>query len=439
MATIDIPTNPKNTRFGWPLTHRLEEFKKKTATKTGATYRVVLQGQTLDLPIIRIHQDVPKYRLENGRTASAQVEHIVKHPSARPDLFKGDAELWDAQEAQHKLLLKLAEKSDLRKYFESPANTQVDLILLDHNGFVVNGNRRLSTWRDLYFNDKARYGHFEYIDVVVLPVVDSKAIDRLEASLQIEKDIKADYTWDAEANMMLAKRVREGYSDKDLAELYGKKEAEVKELIDMRNYAQEFLKSRGKESMWSLVSGSELAFRRIVTARQKVGGTGRQELFKEAAFALIDNPEAVKDSLHDAINSMATSIEPIIDKLKTAFDVKEVTPETETGGLFGAPPKSSEATDLALSKEIGKTENSSKAREIIVEFIESQKEMRRNTKTAVKLLDCCSRANAALDEGIKIGLGADTKTEGVEAQLKTIEAHIEKIRKFLGDSAHAAN
>ena len=439
MPINDIPTNPKKSRFGWPLIDRLEEFKNKAACTTNATSRVVLQGQTRDLPIIRIHQDIPKYRLENGRTASAQVEHLAKNTTARADLFLGDAELWDAQEAQHNLLLKLAEKSELRKYFENTANQQVDPILVDHNGFVVNGNRRLSTWRDLYHTEKTTYGHFEYIDVVVLPQVDSKAIDRLEASLQIEKDIKADYTWDAEANMMLAKREREHYSDKDLAELYGKKESDVKELIDMRNYANEFLKSRDKESMWSLVSGSELAFRRIVTSRQKVGGTGRQELFKEAAFALIDNPEAVKDSLHDAINGMAINIEPIIEKLKAAFDVKEATTDAETDDMFGAPVKSGEATDLALCKEIAKAENAPKAREIIVEFIESQKELRRNNKTAEKLLDSCARANAALEDGIKIGLGADTKTDGVEAQLKALEGRIEKIRKFVGDTGYVAN
>ena len=439
MPINDIPTNPKKSRFGWPLINRLEEFKNKTACATGATSRVVLQGQTRDLPIIRIHQDVPKYRMENGRTASAQVEHLAKTSDAREDLFSGDPELWDAQEAQHNLLLKLAEKSELRKYFENTANQQVDPILVDHNGFVVNGNRRLSTWRDLFFSDKATYGHFEYIDVVVLPLVDNKAIDRLEASLQIEKDIKADYTWDAEANMMLAKREREHYSDKDLAELYSKKESDVKELIDMRNYANEFLKSRSKENMWSEVSGSELAFRRIVTTRQKVGGTGRQELFKEAAFALIDDPEAVGDSLHDAINGMAINIEPIIEKLKDAFKVEEAVTDAETDDMFGGSVKSSEGTDLALCKEIAKTENAPKAREIIVEYIESQKEMRRNNKTAVKLLDCCSRANSALEEGIKIGLGADTKTDGVETQLVELEARIAKIRNFLKDKGHAAN
>ena len=428
-----LPLNPKDSRFGWTKAARIEEFGKKLAAATGATHRVVIQGQTQDIKIIRVHQNVPKYRLENGRTASAQVEHLAKNPQESGGLLLDDPELWKAQEIQHGLLLKLAEKSDLRKYFENTANKQVDPILLDENGFVINGNRRLATWRDLFHSESGKFGHFEYIDVAVLPPVDAKAIDRLEAELQIEKDIKADYTWDSEANMMLAKRQREGYSDKELGELYGMKESEVKELLDMRDYAHDWLRSRGKDNIWSLVAGGELAFRRIVTSRGKVGGTGRQQLFKEAAFALIDNPDEVKDSLHDAINGMAQHIGPIIEKLKTAFAISAPAVDVETTDLFGGGPakSSGEADDLALSKEIGKGDNAAAARQIIVEFIESQKQLKRDTKSAEKLLDCCARATGALEDGIKLGLGAETKIEGVAGQLDRLETQIAKIREFI--------
>jgi hypothetical protein len=149
-------------------------------------------------------------------------------------MFSGDAEMWDAQQAQHELLLQLANKSDLAKYFEENANQQVDPILLDENGFVVNGNRRLSYWRELLHKESTKYGHFRHIDAAVLPHCDEKEIDRLEATLQIEKDIKADYSWDARANMMLAKQKRDGFSNKELGELYGMKESDVEELLDMR-------------------------------------------------------------------------------------------------------------------------------------------------------------------------------------------------------------
>lgn len=432
MSEPQMPLNPKESRFGWPKASRKEEFAARLAENPQAHHRVVVENQQMDLRIIKVHQNVPKYRMENGRTASAQVEWLAKHADKPKTFFQDDPELWEVQEAQHELLLKLVERSILRKYFENPANKQIDPILLDEDGFVVNGNRRLATWRDLFHSDRTKFGRYEYIDVAVLPHVDPKAIDRLEAALQIEPDIKDDYTWDAEANMMLAKL--DEYGEPGLAELYGKKEPQIREILLMREYADEWLKSRGKENMWSLVAGGELAFRRIVTTRARVGGAGRQQLFKEAAFALIDNPDEVKDSLHDAINGMALNIDPIVDKLKEAFEIATPPSDAAADELFGggpAPASGVEAQDLALSKAIATGDNSAKARQIIVDFIETQRMLKREAKSAERLLDCCAKANSLLEEGIKLGLTAETKTDGVTAQLEQLDSKIARIRDFV--------
>ncbi|MBP5100992.1 hypothetical protein, partial [Pseudomonas protegens] len=215
-----------------------------------------------------------------------------------------------------------AKQSDLRKYFEDTAVKQVEPILLDENGFVVNGNRRLSTWRDLCHLDNSKYGHFRHIDVAVLPHCDEKEIDRLEATLQIAKDIKADYSWDAEANMMLAKQKRDGFSNKELAELYDMKEGEVQELMDMRAYADEYLRSRNKANLWSNVSEHEFAFKKIAASRPRISGIGSQEVFKQAAFTLIDNPDEAGGRLYDAIPAIVESLDIIKEKLQAEFDVK---------------------------------------------------------------------------------------------------------------------
>ena len=236
MTDNQNPQMEVGSRFGWPKPKRTEEFTKLLANPLGATERVVFQGKTIDIPIVRVPISLPKYRLVNGRTASLQVESLAKDPKARADMFSGDPELWDAQEAQHKLLLQLAKQADLAGFFDDTANQQVNPILLDENGFVVNGNRRLATWRELLHKDPGKYGHFQHIDIAVLPHCEEKEIDRLEARLQITKDIRADYSWDAQANMMLAKQKRDNFSNKELAELYDMKEAEVQLLFDMRAY-----------------------------------------------------------------------------------------------------------------------------------------------------------------------------------------------------------
>ena len=432
-----FPDSPTGSRFGWPKPSRIEEFKKLVPTST-ETARLVFQDKLQAFPIIRVSIDLPKYRMANGRTASLQAEHLAKNPKVTVTLFSGDPELWGAQEAQHGLLLQLAKQSDLRKYFEDSANKQVDPILLDENGFVVNGNRRLATWRELLHDEPAKYGHFRHIDVAILPHCDEREIDRLEASLQIEKDIKADYSWDAEANMMLAKQKRDGFSNKDLADLYKMKEGEIEELLDMRAYANEYLISRGKKDHWSLVSEHEYAFRKLASSRQKISGIGKQEIFKQAAFALIDNPDEAGGRLYDAIPAVMEHLDVVVAKLHDSFEVKD---EGGQGvGILedmfgGGTSTASDAHDIPLAKEIQKAENSDKARKIIVDAIESQKQLKKDSKDAGYLLDCCSKAQAALVAAVGKGLRPESKRHGVSKQLDQIEMLSAKIREWL-DKPH---
>jgi hypothetical protein len=437
MTELASSTFSSTSRFGWPKPARVEEFKKLLASPAVATFRVVFQGKTVDIPIIRIPIDLPKYRMTNGRTASLQAEYLARNPSAQPDLFSGDAELWDSQEAQHALLLQVAKQSDLRKYFEDTSNKQVEPILLDENGFVVNGNRRLSTWRDLCHNDSTKYCHFLHIDVAVLPHCDEKEIDRLEAALQIEKDIKADYSWDAEANMMIAKQKRDGFSNKELAELYKMKESEVQVLMDMRSYADEYLRSRGRADLWSQVSYHEEAFRKIVSSRQRISGIGSQEVFKQAAFTLIDNPDEAGGRLYDTIPAIVESLDLIKEKLQAEFEVKSEATTSSLEDLFGgvAPGAAESSLDIPLAKEIQKAESAEKARKIIVEVIESQKQLKKDSKSAGYLLDCCAKAQSVLMAAVKDGLRPESKLSGVGKQLDQIQVQVEKIRAYLDEHA----
>ena len=437
--TSSAPQIPSSdSRFGWPQNKRVDELEKLRKEPTGKTHRIVFKGQNTDLPIVRVPIALPKYRMANGRTSSLQAEHLATNPSARRDLFSGDPELLDGQETQHRLLLKVIKQQDLRKHFEDTTHKQVEPILLDEKGFVVNGNRRLCCWRELLHEDAGKYGHFAYIDVVVLPHCDEKDIDRLEAWLQIQRDIKADYSWDARANMLLDKQKRDGFSNKELAELYGIKEGEIAELLDMRGYADEYLRSRGKQDMWSLVSEHEEAFRKIVASRPKIDDVGDQQLFKQAAYALIDSPMEAGGRLYEQIPAILNSLDEVRDKLADEFPVTPAAPTQEVEDLFGggnAAADEPSALSTPLSVEIAKDENVEKARRIIVEVIASQKELKKNSKAAEYLIECCKKANASLSAAVKDGLRPESKRSGVSKQLDAIEKSIARIRKHLDEHA----
>lgn len=441
MTANELPANPKDSQYGWPKPARLDEFSKLLAKTGQPTYRVVFQGKNQDVRIIRVPIELPKYRLTNGRTASLQQEYMAKQAKTREDFFTGDPEMLDSQEVQHNLLLQVARQSDLQKFFEDTANRQVEPLLLDEYGIVVNGNRRLSCWRHLLQKDSAKYGHFRHIDVAVLPHADEKELDRLEATLQIQKDIRADYSWDAQANMMLAKQRRDRFSNKELADLYGMKESEVRELLDMRAYADEYLRTRGKANLWSLVSdgGNEYAFRKISTSRPKVAGVGNQELFKQAAFAMIEKPEEAGGRLYEVIPAIAESVNEVKARLQDAFEVKPLEDSKELDDLFGGvvPDDGTTPIDLPLAKEIQKEENLDLARKIIAEVVETQKQLKLDEKTAFFLFDRVTAAHTQLAAAVKAGLRAESSTRGVAKQLDQIEFQVKQIRAFL--SKHADN
>jgi hypothetical protein len=433
MPDTNLPTSPTGSRFGWPKPRRLVEFAALLEQKELPTERVVFQGRPQDIPIIRVPIDLPKYRMANGRTASLQVEYLARNPKARADLFTGDPELWDAQEAQHGLLLQLSKQADLAKYFGDVANKQINPILLDENGFAVNGNRRLATWRQLLIDESDKYGHFAHIDVAVLPHCDEREIDRLEARLQIERDIRAEYNWDAQANMMMAKMAREEFKPAELAKLYGMKTHEVQELLDMRSYADEYLKSRGKADLWSVVSPNEFAFRRLVECRSKITGVAKQEMFKEAVFALIDNPSSV-GRLYQAIPELAESLDDVSVRLNAEFSTGVEEPAGELEELFGGFGVST-TPETSVIKVLKQPESMDRAREVIADVLEGKRQLKRDTKAAGYLLDACAKANAALQSAVKDGLRAESKRAGVALQLDGIEAQVTKIREFLAKHA----
>ncbi|MBT9154407.1 MAG: hypothetical protein DDT39_01081 [Firmicutes bacterium] len=432
--TLTPPSS--RSRFGRPQPTRIAEFEKLHARHDGRTFPVEFLGGQKYLQVITVPVDLPKYRITNGRTISCQEELLARNQTTRRDLFSADPELLDGQEAQHNILVELGNQSDLRKAFEDPRKNQQEPLILDESGFVVNGNRRLATWRDLYHSDPVKYAHFRNIDVVILPHCDEREIDRLEARLQIERDIKADYSWDTVANMLYQKREKDGFSNADLANLYGMKEPQVTEFLDMRQNAIEYLESRGKANLWSEVADKELAFRKLVGTREKLVDVGSKALFTQAAYVLFERPDEAGGRLYDRVPAVGDYIHDVRTKLLEQFPVEAPNPDDGLDGLFGGGPSVGDARDTTLALEIQKPENIERARRVIVEVIEAQKQLQRDIKKETFLLDQCAKANTLLAGAIKDGLRPESKLLGVEAQLEQIEAQVAKIRIYLEQHAH---
>lgn len=435
-----LPPPPRQSLYGWCLPDRREVFRKLSESPTGETDRVPdFKGATVSLPILRVPLNLPKYRISNGRTASAQQEWVASK-RLQPDFFdEGDPELEDVQIAQHQILLSMVKEEGLLAKFEDTINKQVEALILDENGFVVNGNRRLCCWRLLYAKDATKYGHFGHVDIVVLPHCDEQELDRLEAKLQIERDIRSDYTWDSEANMMAQKQRLHGFTTPQLAQLYGRTKKEIEDLMAMRALAAEYLKSRDKDNAWSEVKGDRYAFQELLKATASTASHGDKEIIKQASFALIDDSGQAGERLYAVIPKVKEYLVAVKENLADAFPLPAPEQDEAAEEAFGgACPQAIPLalvrpfSELALVAEIRKDMDSvKKARDVVIETIRSQEEQNKERDAADYLFKTLKKANALILNASGHGLRPETSPIGVAAQLIAIRASLDRIESWL--------
>ena len=148
--------------FGYPLYKREAEIQELTE-KSNEVYSLQYRGRERPLKVIEVSIALPVYRIENGRTINLQKEFIAKNNKSK-DYFTADPYSIETQKAQHELLKKLIEKEKLLDAFKKDKEVQHDPLICDNCGVIVNGNRRLCAWRELYKFDKQAYKHFQTIN-----------------------------------------------------------------------------------------------------------------------------------------------------------------------------------------------------------------------------------------------------------------------------------
>jgi hypothetical protein len=417
------------TDFGWPLPKRqsyIQELSHDPQAKRYGT-EIDFMDQKVALPVWRVAIGFPKYRLLNGRTSSLQQEWLATHPKFPKDFFAGDPERDEVQKVQHDLLKQLVGEKDLLPYFSRPDHKQSGYLILDHLGFVINGNRRLCAWRELLAKDSKLYSHFAYIDIVVLPKADDAAIDKLEGDLQLEPDILAGYMWHAFANMILDRMRLHHHDKKAIAQFYGKRETEVTDYLDMREYAVEYLKARGKEGQWSEVNKAEEAFRAMVAKRKQINGAGAKRLFEVGAFALLDDPKGGR--LYEYIPDLHKYRETIRDRLLAEFPVQ--VPNEIANDPLGIDPQ--EVKSQQLAEVIDIPSNREKVAELIKEVIDTQESLNREKDSAQYVLKQLQKANAAIQSSLTGIHRPDSIRDGIAETIASIETGIKTLRKWLNN------
>lgn len=404
--------------LGWPFPKRIHFLKSLIEDGTPSyEHRIRFQGQLQNFGVYKIPLGLPRYRLENGRTYDRQAEYLAEHPDLPDDFFRADLESVDAQSVQHGFLVDLARgPKDL--FAEFSKGEQSDPIILSAHGFVVNGNRRLATWRELFAEDEVLFERYRLVDAIILPLCEDRDLDQLEAQLQLRPDLKADYSWTSQALMYREKIKLYGYTEDKLAATYEIKVEELKELRDCIAYAEAYLESRSKEKHYTELDNKKYAFIQIVNTRKKMkSDEPKKEVFEKASFCLADEARA-GESVYTEIKEIGANIDAIIEDL---ID------ELELEGSEDAEERCATVADA-----LDEPENWDAAREIIRETLVSESEKKREKRKKNFVVSQIGKARIAL-EAANEARDSDASKKGIIDDLERIQRIAEELMTWARD------
>lgn len=424
---VDIP-------MGWPYPKRKQHLDQLTkSNQSKYQHQLKFQGKQQTFPVFTVEIDLPKYRLANGRTQAAQEEHLARNPDRPADFFTRDLENISAQEVQHHILWDMVQKTLVFDYFKNPSNTQDQPFILTHDGFVVNGNSRLCVMRELYYGDQGKYARYAHVDIIILPFCSPRDIDELEAQLQIEPDIKQDYTWISLACMLRARQHEHHYTGAELAKLFNMTEKEVQATLARLTEVDSYLASRGKAKQYNVVSQDEFAFKQLQKARQILKKPDEQDLFTQISYIFIDGNPNIKGRLYENIPGVKDNLLEIVEKLSDELDVKPAaTNNVSQYDIFGGEHTETDLTPLV--EAVSDKANHERVLDVAIDVIESKKEQERQRMKLNAVLKQVSEANTHLINAVNY-LSEDTSKMGIEEHLCSIEASIQTIREWLADNA----
>jgi len=210
---------------------------------------IIIGGDKRMLPVYKVSTRLLAYNLRNGRfkaelLAKERELNRELNPLLAPDAELIRGLLLDQDADQTRLL-----KDDLRKYGQNEPG------IITHDGYVINGNRRMAILRALHEEEPT--GKFEHLHVQILPErVDKKDLWRIEAGLQLSRDKRLDY---GPINDLL--KIREGLDaglspDEIAAALFGVESADdIKEMDERLKLIDNYLEYAKRPQAYVRIQG----------------------------------------------------------------------------------------------------------------------------------------------------------------------------------------
>lgn len=425
-------------KYGFSKSERILEIKNKVANSS-KTAQIEYQGRIQDLKVIRVNIGLPIYRIENFRTATLQKEYLAKHSDTIDNnFFKVDPESIDVQIVQHELLKGLIKESGLLDSFEKGLQKGQTLpLIVTDEGIVVNGNRRLCCWRELYNRpSQTKYSSFETVEVAVLPDHDPNSVIDLEMNLQVKKDLKADYSWHARAVSFKSELAR-GHQASEIEKKYELENGSVQKAIDCYQLAEKYLESIGKKDCWSEVDKDEFAFEQMLNQskrRENEDDPFGGKLYEKLCFDVISanrNGKLPEGSgrVWDIIKDIGKYLPKITEHLKS-----EVVPDEYQRQVQDWANESGGVPDNVIVLNALKNSDPVCIARAVVRKAKVEKEIDRESRGKTFIRTQVRKSLDALGSCVTADKSGQT-TEGIANMLDTIEYNVRALREWLKNDA----
>jgi hypothetical protein len=408
---------------------RAHNNELRASNAANATFPVVFQGHLSNFAVYTVDIGFPCYRLANGRTRAAQLELLATEQL--DDDFFGDPDSAVALARQDAILRETVNGAGLLKAFRKTGQSQP--LVLDNEGYVINGNRRLCAMRLLLENNPLSYAHFQHVQVLFLPPCSERDIKELEGRLQVQPDLRENYAWTAEA-MLYRDLRRDEWTDEQIGQLYDKRVTDIREMIAMLDDGERFLEAKGHIGRYSILVDKEYALRQLQKCRKRCGDDeARKQFFTEVVHVML-GAGPTDGRLYDAVPEAFKCLDDIAARVRSELSSDAIGPPDETEGLdlLG----SSAASDLApLTAVMRPSENAAEAHAIITDSIQEARSRDRVQKDAAFCRRLVQQAHTSLQSALG-ALDASADTSGIPNALDSIDSVTGQIRTWLRDASH---
>lgn len=307
------------------ISKRKKIIKENLTKKLSHKESFKIKNKWVACPIVLMDINVPIYHLNNGRTRDAQRSYVKKN-GHKDNYFEKGLENTQQQRIQHKILFELSQDStaNIHRELKSSIKFREDApLLIDSNGMLINGNRRMAAIRELYKSDVKKYDDFKRIPCAVIEQhLDDKTIKEIENFLQVIKENKQDYNWISLCMEIQDEKKRLGLENKQIGVNMGKSENEIERYFNLITLIDNCLEEDHKTpGDYSVIKSQEQLWKNTIERAEKNKNKGEKDLIYKIARMISVNSGKFGDRDYKIASALQkkNNLKQVLDHLTSRY------------------------------------------------------------------------------------------------------------------------